>query len=145
MWLYHGATQNKTQYYNLVHILKLRSWEKLHKRRCGCDTFLKKWEVLNPNQMRIYCDSQSCMAMAKHVEFHEHCEHTEVWVHIIEEKVETREIESRYCPTNVMVMDIIASRSLPYPKLGFCKQNLELSHSTPTEAIDEFFKEQMFK
>ena len=107
------------------------------------------WHILEemggpqPKPMRIFCASQSCMVMAKHLQFHGHSKHIKVWVHFIGEKVETRELESRYCPTtNVRVMDIFP-KSLPYPKLGFCKENLEVSNSTPTKAIDEFFKEQM--
>lgn len=87
--------------------------------------------------MCIYCESQSCIAMTKHLEFHGHSD--EVQYHFIWKKVEAHEIEFIYCPTNVMVVDI-STKSLPYFKLGFCEENPRLSESTPTKAIDKFLK-----
>lgn len=54
--------------------------------------------VLQPKSMRIYYDSQSCMAMTKNPEFNGHFEHIEVQFHFMREKVEAREIEFTYYP-----------------------------------------------
>src|SRR3954463_7344061 len=61
----------------------------------------------------IYEDNQSCIALAKNPIHHARIKHIDIQHHFICDKVETKEIELAYCPTDEMVADVL-TKALPH-------------------------------
>lgn len=54
----------------------------------------------------IYCDSQSCIQLAKNPVYHARTKHIEVDQHFLREKIQSGEIQLTYCDTNDQAADI---------------------------------------
>ena len=63
--------------------------------------------------MLIYEDNQSCIALAKNPIHHARTKYIDIQHHFIHDKVETKEIELAYCPTDEMVADTL-TKALPH-------------------------------
>ena len=55
----------------------------------------------------INVDNQSCIALAKNPEFHARSKHIDIQYHFIREKVEEGLVELVFCPTKLMVADVL--------------------------------------
>jgi Reverse transcriptase (RNA-dependent DNA polymerase) len=55
----------------------------------------------------IMCDNQGCIALAKNPTHHSRTKHIDVQHHFIREKLESGEINLKYCPTEDMVADVL--------------------------------------
>ena len=69
------------------------------------------------DQMTIFEDNQSTIAMTKNPQFHGRGKHIEIKFHFIREQVSAKTIELKYCRTNDMVADIMTK--------GLCKMQFE--------------------
>jgi hypothetical protein len=50
----------------------------------------------------LYCDNQSCIALAKNPKFHERSKHIDIKYHFLREKVESKLIQFEFTPTTEM-------------------------------------------
>ena len=75
------------------------------------------------NPTKIFCDSQSCIAMIKNPAFHGRTKHIDRKYHFIRSKVKSMKVEFIYLSTDKMVVDTF-TKSLPKAKSNFCKKNL---------------------
>ena len=55
----------------------------------------------------ITSDNQGCMSLAMNPTHHSQTKHIDVQHHFIREKLETRVIELKYCPTKHMVANVV--------------------------------------
>ena len=55
----------------------------------------------------IYEDNQSAIAMSKNPQFHGRSKHIDIKFHYVREKVDENVIKLEYCPTEVMIADIL--------------------------------------
>jgi hypothetical protein len=55
----------------------------------------------------IMCDNQGCIALAKNPTHHSRTKHIDIQHHFIHEKLESGEIELKYCPIQNMVADVL--------------------------------------
>jgi hypothetical protein len=74
---------------------------------------LRLFTILAPTL--IYEDNQSCIALAKNPVHHVRTKHIDIQHHFIRDKVDSKEIELAYCPTDEMVADAL-TKALPHPR-----------------------------
>ena len=60
----------------------------------------------------INVDNQACIAIEKDPVHHGHAKHFDVHVHFVWHRIELEEIALQYCPTSLMVADIL-TKPLP--------------------------------
>ena len=60
----------------------------------------------------IHCDNQSTICIAKNPELHGRSKHINVRYHFVREKIENKELEVIYLPTEKMVADVL-TKGLP--------------------------------
>ena len=68
----------------------------------------------------IYEDNQGAIELAKNAKFHNRTKHIDICHHFVRERVLSNEIRVIYCPSEVMVADIM-TKGLPkctFEKLG---------------------------
>ena len=63
--------------------------------------------LVQEQAMRILCDNQGCIALAKNPTHHSRTKHIDVQHHFIREKIENRVISMEYCPTELMLADAL--------------------------------------
>ena len=81
---------------------------------------LRELGVISEDLMRLYCDSQSAIHIAKNQVFHERTKHIEVDCHLIRDrivgtKVDPPSIQPIYVKTNFQLADIL-TKPLGSPK-----------------------------
>ena len=81
--------------------------------------FLGELNLHKGEALTIKVDNQSCIALAKNPEFHARTKHIDIQCHFIREKVEEGEVTLEYCPTRLMVADIL-TKPLPRDKHEWC-------------------------
>ena len=67
------------------------------------------------NAMPIMCDNQGCIALAKNPKHHSRTKHIDVQHHFIREKLEEGVVILKYCPTEIMVADVL-TKALARPR-----------------------------
>ena len=77
----------------------------------------------------IYEDNQSCIALAKNPVHHARTKHIDVQYHFSREKVESKDIEVVYVPTEDMVADAL-TKALPRPRFTKLVSKMRVS-ATP--------------
>lgn len=83
----------------------------------------------------IMCENQVCIALAKNPTHHSRTKHHHIQHHVICEKLESREIRLRYCPTEYMVADVLTKAFLKKrhnrsaKSMGLRKNNYSQSES----------------
>ena len=55
----------------------------------------------------IYEDNQGAMELAKNPRFHNHTKHIDVSFHYMREQVNLKTVSVKYCPTDLMLVDIM--------------------------------------
>ena len=55
----------------------------------------------------IYEDNQDAIELAKNPRFHNHTKHIDVSFHYIREQVNLKTVSVKYCPTNLILADIM--------------------------------------
>jgi len=63
--------------------------------------------LVQEQAMRILCDNQGCIALAKNPTHHSRTKHIDVQHHFIREKMENGVISMEYCPTELMLADAL--------------------------------------
>jgi antitoxin component of MazEF toxin-antitoxin module len=85
--------------------------------------FLGELNLHKGEALTIKVDNQSCIALAKNPEFHARTKHIDIQCHFIREKVEEGEVTLEYCPTRLMVADIL-TKPLPRDKHEWCTNGM---------------------
>ena len=62
--------------------------------------------------MKMLCDNQSAISIAKNPVHHDRTKHVEIDRHFIKEKIEGGEVQVMYTPTSLQVADIL-TKALP--------------------------------
>ena len=57
--------------------------------------------------MKVNCDNQGAIALAKDNKFHSHMKHIDLWYHFIREAVEDNKISISYILTDENVSDVL--------------------------------------
>ena len=73
----------------------------------------------------IWCDNTKAGLMAINPVFHSRTKHIEIVVHFVREKVETKELEVRYVPTEFQVADVF-TKPLAVTRLETLKNKLNI-------------------
>ena len=60
----------------------------------------------------VYEDNQGAIELSKNPKHHHRTKHIDISYHFVRERVISKEIEVKYCPTNNMVADIM-TKALP--------------------------------
>ena len=82
--------------------------------------------VQHPAGMRLYCDSQSALYIAKNFVFHERSKHIEADCHFVRDTVTEGLVSSSYVPTKFQLVDIFTKAlgrtqfEFLLSKLGVC-------------------------
>ena len=63
----------------------------------------------------IYEDNQGAIELSKNSKHHNRTKHIDIAFHFIRERIATKEIDVIYCPTDMMIADIM-TKALPRPK-----------------------------
>ena len=74
----------------------------------------------------LWCDNIDATYLTANPTFHARTKHIEMDVHFIREKVETKQLEVRYCPTDEQVADVL-TKALSPPKFKYLCSKLHLS------------------
>ena len=72
-----------------------------------CSRQLKELGYPLKDPLKIYGDNSGCVALAKNPEFHARTKHIEIQHHFIRERVEAKEVQLRWVPTERMVADVL--------------------------------------
>src|SRR5271163_474887 len=76
----------------------------------------------------IYEDNQSSIALAKNPVHHARTKHIDIQHHFIREKVDSKEIELIYLPTDDMHADTL-TKPLPFPKFAKFRHAMGIRHA----------------
>ena len=88
-------------------------------------SFLREsmWPLSSP--IMLYCDNQSAISLSKDGQFHTRMEHIDLHFHLIHKTVSNGIIAITYCPTQIMVVDIL-TKLLNCGKMGEHTRSLGL-------------------
>src|SRR5882724_812316 len=65
----------------------------------------------------LHCDNQSAIVLSKNGQHHARMKHIDVWFHFVREAVENGSISLAYCPTGLMMADLL-TKPLNHSKTG---------------------------
>jgi hypothetical protein len=83
--------------------------------------------MFRTNSVKIFCDNQSAIHIAKNPVMHQRSKHIDIKYHFIRQKVSENSIELNYLPSEVMTADIL-TKPLPFP--SFTELRLKLLNDT---------------
>ena len=83
----------------------------------------------------IYEDNQSTIALARNPVHHGRAKHIDIKYHFIRDKVESKEIELEFMPTDDMVADVM-TKALPRPAFAKFVECMNLRPLHPTAQQD---------
>jgi hypothetical protein len=75
----------------------------------------------------IYKDNQSCIALARNPVQHARTKHIDIQHHFIRDKVDSKEIELAYSPTDEMIADAL-TKALPHPRFSQHVESMGLKY-----------------
>jgi len=103
-----ALSTTEAEYMAITHATKEAVWLR---------TLLKELGYEQTGATTIYEDNQSCISLAKNPVHHARTKHIDIQHHFIREKVESKEIDVVYMPTDDMVADAL-TKPLPRPKFS---------------------------
>ena len=70
-------------------------------------SLLESFSVLHSSPMRLFCDNQSALHIAKNPVFHERTKHIEVDCHFVRDELQSGNISTAYVPTRHQLADFL--------------------------------------
>ncbi|KAF0683901.1 hypothetical protein As57867_024010, partial [Aphanomyces stellatus] len=74
----------------------------------------------------VHCDNQSAIAIAKNPGHHERTKHISTKYHFVRDQVEKRRIQLIYCPTKLMIADIL-TKAIPREQFEILRSKMGLA------------------
>ena len=74
----------------------------------------------------VHCDNQSALAIAKNPGQHERTKHISIKYHFVRDQVEKEKITLKYCPTKLMVADIL-TKAIPREQFEILRSKLGIT------------------
>ena len=84
----------------------------------------------------IYEDNQSCIALAKNPVQHARTKHIDIQHHFIRDKVDSKEIELAYSPTDEMIADAL-TKALPHPRFSKHVESMGLKYGNSSNTSND--------
>ena len=89
------------------------------------ERLMRELGILTSEPMKVFCDNQSAINIAKNPVHHDRTKHVEIDHHFIKEKIENGTVSLLYTPTSQQIADIL-TKALPRKNFEDLSTNLSL-------------------
>ena len=86
---------------------------------------MRELGILTSEPMKVFCDNQSAISIAKNLVHHNRTKHVEIDRHFIKEKIENGTVSLLYTPTSQQIADIL-TKALPRKNFEYLSTKLGL-------------------
>ena len=114
-----ALSSTEAEYMALTHATKEAIWLR---------TLLSELSFMQRSATIIHEDNQSSIALARNPVHHARTKHIDIQYHFIREKVDSKEIELIYLPTDDMHADTL-TKPLPFPKFAKFRHAMGIRHA----------------
>ena len=92
-------------------------------KECGSTGYLRELKVETKDTVKMFCDSQAAISIAKNPVHHDRTKHIEIDWHFISEKVNNGIVQLSYVSTKLQIADILTKA---LPRVSFDELNSKL-------------------
>jgi hypothetical protein len=125
-------SSTESEYVALTHAAKEAKWLRSLTREIlplvGLGSYVNKFKPTV-----LYCDNLGAIKLSTNPVFHARTKHIDIHFHFIRQTITSRDLQLVYCPTDVMVADIMTK---PLARVKFAQFRKMMGVFGPNESID---------